>query len=51
MERLRRENGQQQMDTPEKAEGNWGDNGRDGLTHELCPALKAEGLALSGMFG
>ena len=48
MERPRRENGQQQMDTqahhvgpqrrqkkrgtPEKAEETWGDNGRDGLT-------------------
>ena len=39
MERPRREDGQQQMVTqahhvgpPEKAEGTWGDNGRDGLT-------------------
>ena len=34
MERPHREDAQQQIDTqaPEKAEGTWGDNGRDGLT-------------------
>ena len=32
MELPRREDGQQ-MDKPEKAEGTWGDNGRDGLTN------------------